>query len=164
MRIGNWETWKDRGSEERYEFTASNGVVLRLYEQFDDDSGIGLDDRECVRDDDSPTGWRYLDTDEPMDEFDFQSIDVSQSLWRAEAYVNDECVEVTGHREQPEAQAQLLAEFSRAEDPEIAAAGREALADWNTVAPDHEDRPVWFDSLLFVDPYTGQNPTTWEPS
>ena len=39
MRIGNWEVWNDRASEGRYEFTASNGVTISLYEQFDEEYG-----------------------------------------------------------------------------------------------------------------------------
>lgn len=162
MRIGNWEVWNDRASEGRYEFTASNGVVFRLYERFDDDSGIGLDDRACVRDGDSPTGWRYLDTDEPMDEFDFQSIDVSQSVWYAEAYLNDELLEVSDGQEQPDAQAELLEWLSSVEDPEVAAAGREALAAWNARRPDQEERPQGFGSGSFVDPSMRGYPLEWE--
>lgn len=39
MRIGNWEVWNNPASEGRYEFTASNGVVFRLYERFDEEYG-----------------------------------------------------------------------------------------------------------------------------
>ena len=164
MRIGNWETWKDPSSEDRYEFTASNGVAFRLYEQFDGEYSITADGRTCSVDLDGPTDWKYDDTGEPVPEDEFLMPDVSASKWYARAYVNDEYVEETDDHWHPDAQAQALEEFSRADDPEIAAAGREALADWNTVAPDHEDRPAWFDSPSFVDPETGQNPVTWEPS
>ncbi len=43
MRIGNWEVWNDRASEGRYEFTASNGVTISLYEQFDEEYSITAD-------------------------------------------------------------------------------------------------------------------------
>ena len=39
MRIGNWEVWQEASSEDRYEFAASNGVVFRLYERFDEEYG-----------------------------------------------------------------------------------------------------------------------------
>lgn len=162
MRIGNWEVWKDLTSEIRYEFATSNGVAIHLHERFDDDSGIGLNDRACVRDGDSPTGWRYLDNDEPMDEFDFQSIDVSQSLWYAEAYLDDELVEVSNGREQPDAQGQLLEWLSSVEDPDIAAAGREALADWNARRPDRAGRPRDFGRGTLVDPSMRGYPLEWE--
>ena len=162
MRIGNWEAWKDRGSEERYEFTASNGVVLRLYEQFDEEYSVTTDGRTCSTDLDSPTKWKYDDTGEPVPEDEYLMPDTSASQWRAEAYVNDECVEVTGQREQPDAQAQLLEVFERIEDPEIAAAGREALADWNARRPDQAGRPKWFGHGTLADPAMRGYPLEWE--
>ena len=67
--------------------------------------------------------------------------DLSASQWYAEAYLNDELLEVSDSQEQPDAQAQLLEELSRAEDPDIAAAGREALADWNARRLDQAKGP-----------------------
>ena len=160
MQIGNWEVWKTRTSEDRYEFTASNGVTIRLYEQFDEDYSVTLDGRTCSTDLDSPTKWKYDDTGEPAPEDEFLMADVSASKWYARACVNDECVAETDDQWHPEAQAQALAQFAEWPSPEIAAAGREALDSWNTERPE-EQRPQWFHSLAGMDPVMLQHPVTW---
>ena len=162
MRIGNWEVWKERTSEGRYEFTASNGVVFRLYERFDEEYSITADGRTCSSDLDGPTHWKYDDTGEPVPEDEYLMPDVSASQWYAETRLNDELLEVFDGQEQPDAQAELLEELSRAEDPEIAAAGREALADWNARRPDQAERPQGFGSGSLVDPSMRGYPLEWE--
>ena len=141
MRIGNWVFWQEASSEGRYEFAASNGVTICLYEQFSEEYRVVADGRTCSSDLDGPTHWKYDDTGEPVPDDEFLMPDLSASQWYAEAYLNDELLEVSDSQEQPDAQAQLLEELSRAEDPEIAAAGREALADWNARRPDQTEQP-----------------------
>ena len=79
MRIGNWEVWNDRASEGRYEFTASNGVTISLYEQFDEEYSITADGRTCSSDLYGPTHWKHDDTGEPAPEDEFLMADVSAS-------------------------------------------------------------------------------------
>ena len=162
MRIGNWEVWKDRGSEDRYEFTASNGVTICLNEQYDEEYSVTADGRACSSDLYGPTDWKYDDTGEPVPEDEYLMPDVSASDWYAETYLNDELLEVSDGRKQPEAQAELLEELSSAEDPQIAAAGREALADWNASRPDQEGRPRDFGRGTLVDPSMRGYPLEWE--
>lgn len=162
MRIGNWETWKERTSEEWYEFSASNGVTIRLYEQFDEEYSVTTDGRTCSTDLDGPTDWKYDDTGEPVPEDEYLMPDVSASQWYAEAYLNDELMEVSDGREQPDAQAQLLEEFASVEDPQIAAASREALADWNSRRPDRAGRPEGFGHGTLADPAMRGYPLEWE--
>ena len=71
-------------------------------------------------------------------------------------------LEVSDGRKQPEAQAELLEELSIVEDPVIAAAGREALADWNARRPDQEGRPRDFGRGTLVDPSMRGYPLEWE--
>lgn len=160
MRIGNWETWKDPSSEDRYEFTASNGVAFRLYEQFDGEYSITADGRTCSVDLDGPTDWKYDDTGGPVPEDEFLMPDVSASKWYARAYVNDEYVEETDDHWHPDAQAQALGQFAEWPSPEIAAAGREALDSWNAERPDQETRIDLFNPFSFLARETPQNPIT----
>ena len=162
MRIGNWEVWKERTSEGRYEFTASNGVTISLYEQFDEEYSITADGRTCSSDLYGPTHWKYDDTGEPVPEDEYLMPDVSASQWYAEARLNDELLEVSTSQEQPDAQAELLEWLSSVDDPEVAAAGREALADWNARRPDQAERPQGFGSGSFVDPSMRGYPLEWE--
>ena len=162
MRIGNWEFWQEASSEDRYEFAASNGVTICLYEQFSEEYRVVEDGRTCSSDLDGPTHWKYDDTGEPVPDDEFLMPDLSASQWYAETRLNDELLEVFDGQEQPDAQAELLEELSRAEDPEIAAAGREALADWNARRPDQEERPQGFGSGSFVDPSMRGYPLEWE--
>lgn len=117
MRIGNWEVWNDRASEGRYEFTASNGVTISLYEQFDEEYSITADGRTCSSDLYGPTHWKYDDTGEPVPEDEFLMPDLSASQWYTETRLNDELLEVSTSQEQPDAQAELLEWLSSVEDP-----------------------------------------------
>lgn len=162
MRIGNWEVWKERTSEDRYEFTASNGVTICLYEEFSEDYSVTTDGRTCSIDLDGPTDWKYDDTGESAPEDEYLMADVSASQWYARAYVNGEYVEETDERWHPDAQTQVLAQFAEWPSPEIATAGREALADWNARRPDRAGRPKWFGHGTLADPAMRGYPLEWE--